>query len=310
MTMPMPIKPGRYWFITRRTLMRTFLLMPKPWVAELFDYAVSRASNDTGVCVIGGLCMSTHYHLVVFDPTGDLPRFVRIMNELLARAGNAELGREDHFFESAGTHYLRLLTRESIEEMLVYALTNPCEARLVARSRAWGGWQTQPEALGRKRVVSRPALAFFSERSVSPVEATLELLVPATHAHMGPEGFGALIARRVRAREDALRAEHGGRCLGMDKVLSFHWTDRAGRDDVEARDGTRPRSKAGQVEHAPAIHAEYEAELEAFWSAHRAAYESMRLGEPTVFPWGTYKWRVVGGQACADPPSRCRAVHC
>ncbi|MCC6621309.1 MAG: hypothetical protein IT385_08640 [Deltaproteobacteria bacterium] len=304
----MKFEAGRYWFVTRRALGRQFFLKPEPWVRELFAYATARAAGETGVCVIGGVCMSSHYHLVVFDPTGDLPRFVQLLNELVARAGNAEWGRGDYFFESPGPHYLPLLTAESIEEMLVYALANPCEARLVARSRAWGGWQTRPEELGTAREVMRPAITFFSERSGSPGSERLELHLPETHAHLGAEGFRSRIAGRLKAREDELIAEHGARCLGMDKVLSFHWTENASA--YEPRREGKPRSKTGQVEHAREIHESYGAELEVFWAAHREAYELMRSGERAVFPYGTYYWRVFGGQSCADPPGGNRAVRC
>jgi len=299
---------GRYWFVTRRALSRQFFLKPEPWVRELFGYATATAASDTGVCVIGGVCMSSHYHLVVYDPTGDLPRFVQILNELLARAGNAEWGRGDYFFESPGPHYLPLLTAEAIEEMLVYALANPCEARLVARSRAWGGWQTRPEELGAAREVPRPAIAYFSERSRAPESVRLELHVPATHAHLGVEGFRSRIAKRLGAREDALIAEHGPRCLGMDKVLSFHWSETARA--YESFGAAKPRSKTGTVEAATEIHDLYREELEHFWSAHRAAFALMRSGQPAIFPYGTYQWRVRGGQRCADPPAQDRSVYC
>ncbi len=308
MTRPVRIPIGGYWMITRRTLMRTFMLTPHGWVRELFAYAITRASNDTGVEVIGGSCMSSHYHLVVFDPRGDLPRFVGLLNELLARAGNAELERRDYFFESGGPHCMPLLTTEAIEEALVYALANPCEARLVARSRAWGGWQTQPAALGTTRVVARPRLRFFSERSVSPEEAVLTLHVPATHTRLGAAGFRALIAKRLKAREDELHRENEGRYLGMDKVLSFRWTDTA--QCYEAGGAPGPKAKAGRVEEAPEIHRDYKAVLAVFWASHREAYEAMRSGEPAVFPYGTYHWRVFAGQACADPPRGERAVRC
>ncbi|MCC6620479.1 MAG: hypothetical protein IT385_04450 [Deltaproteobacteria bacterium] len=304
----MKFEAGRYWFVTRRALGRQFFLKPEPWVRELFAYATARAARETGTRVIGGVCMSSHYHLVVFDPTGDLPRFVQLLNELVARAGNAEWGRGDYFFESPGPHYLPLLTAEAIEEMLVYALANPCEARLVARSRAWGGWQTRPEELAMAWEVSRPGITFFSERSRAPESERLELHMPETHAHLGAEGFRARIARRLKAREDELIAEHGGRCLGMDKVLSFHWSETALVHETFRT--TKPKAKTGRVGHAKEVHAEYAAALEVFWSAHREAYELMRSGRPAVFPYGSYYWRVFGGQACADPPANDRAVRC
>lgn len=300
------VRPGRYWLITRRTLMRMFLLMPTAWVRELFDYAVSRAASDTGVCVIGGCCMSSHYHLVVFDGRGEVPRFVQVLNELVARAGNVELARTDHFFASGSPHYLPLLTREAIEDALVYALANPCEAGLVARSRAWGGWQTQPEVLGTTRVVTRPGLAFFSERSRSPAAETLTLHLPATHAEAGAEEFRRRIARRLRAREEEIRGERRGGFLGMDKVLSFHWSERARAEEPVG--GPVPKAKTGRIERAPELHRRYAVELALFWEAYREAFERMRAGEAAVFPYGTYAWRIIAGRTCADPPTDDRAV--
>jgi len=54
MTRPTRIARGRYWLVMRRTLVRTFMLMPVEWVGALFEYATARASRDTGVPVIGG----------------------------------------------------------------------------------------------------------------------------------------------------------------------------------------------------------------------------------------------------------------
>jgi len=308
MTRPTRIARGRYWLVTRRTLMRTFMLLPVEWVRALFEYATARASRDTGVQVIGGCCMSSHYHMVVYDPGAELPRFVGLLNELLARAANVEWGRRDHFFESGGPSCVELLTSESVMEALVYALQNPCEARLVRRSRAWAGWQTQPEVLGTTREVARPALGFFTERSTSPTMESLTFHVPATHAALGVEGFRAEVARRLREREDALWAEHGERVLGMDKVLSLHWSGSSMSE--EPRGVKAPRGKAGRVEHAQEVHAEHEAELALFVVAHREAFVAMRRGESATFPYGTYRWRVVAGERCADPPAWDRAVRC
>jgi len=94
----------------------------------------------------------------------------------------------------------------------------------------------------------------------------------------------------------------------MDKVLSFHWSASAMSDEPLA--AKVPRGKAGHIEHAPEIHAQHQEELGLFWVAHRRAFEAMRRGEATTFPYGTYRWRVVGGQRCADPPSGDRAVRC
>jgi len=88
MSLPRQIIPGDTWFITRRCTQRTSLLKPCAILTAVFMYLLIYCAKQYGIMIHAVCVMSTHYHLVVTDPFGLLPRFMENLNKLLAKVLN------------------------------------------------------------------------------------------------------------------------------------------------------------------------------------------------------------------------------
>src|SRR5882672_3015353 len=84
MTQPRRIQPGAILMITRRTLRRTHLLRPDRALNDLFIYCLAVIAPRFEIQVHAAVVMSTHEHLIVSDPHGQLPRFLQEFHRLLA----------------------------------------------------------------------------------------------------------------------------------------------------------------------------------------------------------------------------------
>lgn len=72
------------------------------------------------VCV-----MSNHWHGVVTDPEGRLPKFLEIFHKLVAKAQNASLGRWENLWSSDKTSAVPLVSEADVLEKMAYTLANP-----------------------------------------------------------------------------------------------------------------------------------------------------------------------------------------
>ncbi len=293
---PRRIVPNTTYLVTRRVRERAFRLRPEAWLRWLFEYALGRAAEESGVEVVGFVAMCNHYHAVVHDGGARVPVFTKVLDQLLGRAVNAEQGRRDSLWEQGGPSYVALLTAEAVEDAVVYALVNPVAAGLVAGVGAWQGCVTRPVELGTARVVARPELRFFAGRSRSPLEVELRLVVPPTHAGMDTGAWRERIARRVRAREAELREGRVGEVLGMARVLAFPLEHRPATE--AGGRGRAPLAKGGASEAGAALVARYYEAEQAFQAAYRQALWAYRRREAVLFPAGTYRLRVDYNVAC------------
>lgn len=65
---------------------------------ELFEALIEQASKATGTEVHAYALMTNHFHLLVFDPDGDLPEFMRLLCARYAQAYNDRTGRSGPLF--------------------------------------------------------------------------------------------------------------------------------------------------------------------------------------------------------------------
>jgi putative transposase len=307
MTCPRRVVPGTTYLLTRRCVQRRYTLVPRGVVPKLLGYCVALAAERHGVEVHAVTCMPNHWHAVVTDVHGTIPEFCRDVHSLSARALNAHLGRWEALWSSQRLSLVELIDAPDVWDKLVYTLTNPVEAGLVARSSEWPGLRTRPVDMGREpRIFKRPRTAFF-RRSRLPREVRLQLTVPGMLESSDPQAFARELQARVAAREEAIRgkmAAAGRRFMGAHEVQrqrrdarpKTHELRRGRHPTVASRDRTR---RLGALER-----------LRRFRDAYRAALERwQKHGGPVRFPEGTYKLRgypgVMGGRA---PPVSCQAA--
>lgn len=163
MTLSRRVFPGQVHLVTRHVA-EGLLLRPGAFTSAVMRYALAVAASETGVVVLTAFFGSTHYHLVVHDPTGKLDQFMCRLNSLSARALNSYLGRRGAFWEPVKYSNVELHDKETIIEKMLYVLLNPVQDGLVENPGEWPGVIALPEHFGTSWSVEKPESAFFGGR--------------------------------------------------------------------------------------------------------------------------------------------------
>jgi putative transposase len=295
MTMPRPVIAGSTVMITRRCTQRQFLLLPTEKTTQIVSYVLGWAAERRGVLLHGVCVMSNHWHVVLTDVEGNLPAFMADFHRTVAKACNASLGRWENFWATEQPSVVRLGNPEDILDKLVYVLTNPVAAGLVAGGSEWRGlWAYRPE---QSREVTRPSVYFRSDGSM-PDSVSLRFVLPPALADQSVVAYSTAVSQRMGAKESEQKqyVRAGGRTFaGMKRVMAQHPTDTP--DTPEPRRDISPRVAAKNKWRRM----ELLQRLKTFLQAYRQAYQKWRAGSRDVlFPPGTYALRIYAG-ACIAP---------
>jgi putative transposase len=296
MSLPREIVPGASHSVNRRCTLRSFLLLPKPYVKQVFEYCLAHAAKRYNVLIHAYEVLSDHFHLALTDPDGCLPQFMQLLDSLVARALNAHWGRWESFFAPGSYRAVRLWTPEDLLSQIAYILTNAVAAGLVDRTRRWTGAHSYGWAFGETRTFERPSGDFFDGASSLPEEVSLKLTRPPCLKDLTYKQLDERVRRLVIERETEIRAKfrtEGRSFLGMDRVLRFKPEDRA--KSRERRRGINPRVAAKDKQ----VRVDAIEHWSAFVSAYREAWLAWRGGNHSVvFPAGTWLMRVRHRAAC------------
>jgi hypothetical protein len=285
--------------VTRRTTQRQYLLRPDRETNNAVIYCLGVAAQRHEVDVMGFIQMSNHLHEDIYDRHGNAPAFYEHFHKLLAKCMNALRGRWENFFSSEQVCVVRLDTRESLIDKLVYVFTNPVKDGLVEKVSDWPGASGYHALMtGEPLRATRPK-HFFAENGTMPADVMLHMTIP-------PElGDRESIVAEVRARVEAVeidearkRAQSGKRVLGRYRILRQSWRDSP--TSHEPRRGLRPTFTARSL-WALLEAAQRKREFAAEYQRARLALIS---GNPIPFPHGTY-WlrRFVGVEVVAPEKS-------
>ena len=77
---------GGYYLLTCRVLLRRYLFEPDWDLIDAFEWALGVYAKEHGIRSFAVCVMSTHYHLVVLDTRGLVPKFLRDVNRSIANA--------------------------------------------------------------------------------------------------------------------------------------------------------------------------------------------------------------------------------
>lgn len=298
MTLPRQVLPGSTYLITRRTLRRHFLLRPDAEMRGVIVYLLAVSAKRSGILVHSFCAMSTHVHLVVTDPRGELPAFLDRFHRLLALATKVLRKWEGSTFDHEQTSVVRLETSEAIIDKMGYVLANPVEAGLVRYARDWPGAKSHPNDLaGGTMTAARPAVYLDAESW--PDSAQLELVAP---THVGDEekdAWRAAVKDAIAEHEARGRAEverKGWKFLGAERAERVSPYDRA--TSFEAIRGRNPTFAVSGVAGA---YRDAVIALRDFRRAYAEALERWRAGfREVVFPAGTW-WMARGHSAVVAP---------
>ena len=91
MTAPRQILPGSTYMVSRRCTQRQFLLRPSEIINNIFLYCMAYAANDTGIRIHAYTAMSNHFHIILTDPKGKLPKFMEDLDKFVGKCVNKAL---------------------------------------------------------------------------------------------------------------------------------------------------------------------------------------------------------------------------
>jgi len=290
--MPRYIVEGSTYFITRRTILRYFLLRPDALLTNLILFVLSFAAKRFYIQVHAICAMSDHIHLVVTDTTDKLPKFLGYFHRIVALGTQIFRKWEGSVFDSGDTSIVRLETRQAIIEKIAYTLANPVAAGLVERACEWPGATVRVEDLGRGVLCSTlPGVYFSRKNPLWPKEATLELTLPPGIAPEEADGFRAAVAALVE-REEAKMKGLGTKVLGAENAMKVSHLEQATSEEAKfERNPTFATGSDTKEERARAVEV-----LQTFREAYRAAIVRWHKRERDVrFPVGTWWMRVFHG---------------
>jgi len=297
---PRRIVPAETYLVTRRCYQRTFRLRPSAETNQIFLYCLAFAVEKTGVLLHAVCVMSNHHHLVVTDPRGVLPDFLRELHRLTAKAMNALQGQWENLWAAEPCNVVRLVTNEDVEEKIAYVVANPVAAGLVRRPEEWPGvvlWKN------RALRVARPASYFRKDGTCAP-ELELSVVAPPVRdgaEHPTSDWMGRVeraIAAKVADAHRAIVAARRG-FLGTEAVLASSFAQRA--RSHEERFGVVPTLAAK----ARAVRDKLRRVERHFRRSYRAALKEWRSGRRGVaFPFGTWGLVVFHSAAVEASPAR------
>ena len=300
MTAPREILPGRTWLLTRRCTQRQFLLRPDDKTNEIFAYCLGEAAKRCEIELIAWLVMSNHYHAVVHDPLGQLPRFLEHLHKMLAKTFNARWSRWENLWSTEETCVTHLATPADVFDKVLYVLANPVVGHLVDRVVHWPGLSSLGHLTNRTTSHPRPKV-FFSPRTKMADTATLKVVQPPCSRLRETFDEWAASVRAALAileeQHDVLRAREGVRVLGRKAILKTSAFDSP--STAKPKGGLRPVVACKNADQRVRV---LEMLLEfrrAYATARRLFIEGLR---DTLFPAGTYRLRAWGARCAPFPP--------
>ena len=300
MTLPQQRLPATTYFITSVCERRECRLPPTEETSAAIAVALYEAAERYQVRIVAVSVPNNHMHLVVYDTGGFVSEFMRDVNALIARFGNARDGVKGWgFWDRQQLVCVALGDAQTVVNKVAYTLANPVTSFLVERIEQWPGLQTRIDDLGRWRgqVYRRPACFFRAKGRVSEVVEVASELPPMVEAAFGVEGFQRRVKQRVESLVTAARKEaaaNGHGFVGLAEVLRqgvWHRPTSPSKRETGADVTPIKRVAASTRKLGRAM-------VEAFVNfqkAHRAAWKALRSGLDATFPAGTYKaWRWYG----------------
>jgi hypothetical protein len=296
MTLPRPVYPGRFLFITRSCTQREFLLRPDDETNNAFTYLLGEAAQLLGMVVVLSQMMSNHHHTILYDPEGRNVEFLARFHKLVAKSQNVLRGRWENLWASEEPCIVEVLDRKDLLEKLVYVATNPVKDFLVEKVHQWPGPKFVAALLTGKPLRAHRPKHFF--RNDGPMPEEIELVLKLPEHFEGKDEFLAELRRRIGEFEETCvreRKRTGRRVVGRRRILKQSWWNSP--TTLEPRRTLRPRVAArNKWLRIAALQRNQE-----WQAAYREARERWLAGEPSEFPYGTY-WLRRFANVCVKPP--------
>ena len=298
---PRPIYEDDTVFVTRRCHRREYLLTPNDEVRNLLGYLATVLSQERNIDLLNIAAEPNHYHANVKDHDANLPEFTRDFHSFSARALNRMFHDEGSIWNCSQTSHVSLEDDEAVLDKMLYSVLNPVKDGLVENVEEYPGlnvsWPDEPITFTRPDVWFNPKAKKKDGSQRWPDEVIYDPKRPDIFETLTDKELRDLFDAERAAREKALRAEHEGGYVGAKKLKTRDRHDRPVLD--------KPPSKV-----SPTVAARSKTKRigrlildRAFRREHDEARERLAAGEKdVVFPYGTYKMRVIYGVKVAPPP--------
>jgi REP-associated tyrosine transposase len=269
--------------VVRRCSERRYFLRPSRHVNRLTRFLLAHYADKHGIELHAFVFMGNHYHLILTDTRGQLPKFMEQFDAMLSRVLNKHLGRCGRLWESQSYASWILETQEEVLDHLVYLAANPVEAWVVRTPGRWPGLISLPSHVGKTRKVKPPRGGLFGRGDSSlPAESTLAIQVPPYFRAKGLERYRRLFQSALQAHLATLHARVG-RYAGRESAKCL--------DPFSAPKGARSGPSFGLIPALTNATKEKRLELKLWREAVRDAFYRWQTDKTTVFPQGT--WQVV-----------------
>ncbi|HRI65744.1 MAG TPA: transposase [Polyangium sp.] len=289
MAYPRAIFPGKTYMLTRRTVLRHFLLLPDESMKELIEYSLAVAARLYKMDVHAFGAMSTHIHVVLTDRDGLLPLFMAYFHRLVAMGTKILRCWEGSIWDSEQTSVVELLTRDAIVEKIAYVLANPVAAGAVFVPDEWPGAKTRVEDIGQTVLETTRPKVYFDAKNWPDV-VKLQIALPPMIADADAESFRddvqKALEHEVATARTTIAPEN---VMGPNRAKTIPPETRAKTPEPTRK--RNPTFAAGRGNRDIAVAAARA--VMAFRAAYRAAIKRWCERDCNVeFPQGTWWMRV------------------
>lgn len=294
------VVPGTTYFLTRRCSERRYFLRPDGFVTRAFLFILALALKRYGVRLLAACVMGNHWHAVLYDPEGKLPRFAAMVHRLVAKCINCFRGRWEAMWSSERYSAIALHTVDDIIDKVVYTLANPVRAGLVAKADDWPGLLIGPHnTLAATYEAAKPDRFFRKKSRRIPMSACLRPVKEGLIAELSDEDYVGRVADRLAERQREVARElaaEGRDVMGADAVLEVD--PNSAPTSWEPKRNLNPRIVARDT----ALRVRLIALRQAFLEAYAGSRDRWRKGRrQTTFPAGTYWMKQFHGVRAAEP---------
>jgi putative transposase len=295
MSRPVQQIPEQAGMVTVRCPFQEFKLVPTETTTTALFFHLAECAIRYGIQIHDFCFMSNHYHLVLTDPQGRLPDFMRDFNSAVARVLNYVAGARENVFSTERPCFVRSVGDEeeiaqSLTDRCVYTLVNPVEAGLVRRAKEWPGATSWAMEYGRPITVKRPDLKFYGKKRPKELQLVLTR-PPGFDESMSDAEVREVIRSRVREKEAEILERHRKEGKGFVGAAAIRAQSRLAKPATPHGKGVKdvkPTVSARSKWHAIAA----KQQVTEFTIRYRKALKAWKAGDRTVvFPYGT--WRMA-----------------
>ena len=296
------MRAGDTHFVTRRTLNQQNRFRPTKRLNEIIGYFLAVFTKERGIKLSAVCVLGDHEHMIGTDGRACMPELFRDLHSFVARQINATFGEKGPVWDKRQTNVVDPITPDDIIDAIAYIMGNPVKHGLVKYAKNHPGlrrrWPCRPKAFKRPNGFLNPKAMRDGELRWPDV-AVLEMFPP--DVDMPENELALTLTQACRVKEDGFREvienDSEREFMGARKVRGLPRSYCFKDNDTP---GPVPRIKCAD----PELRREAQRELRDWSAEYLKKLREWRGGDrETVFPYGTYKMRLLHNARIAPAPT-------